>query len=150
MNTLQNQTAGKKINGKGLPSKEVKQLASFIHDNGLSDDIIELLSDRKYTDGSRRRLYTLYLGIDQHLTSKVRLRISRAIDELTEGYTLVEAFGKFKGMEERSILIQLGVENPKTAFQCAENLRSEFDQNGVGIVTEQIYKRVVNQDQRMY
>jgi hypothetical protein len=126
-----------------LQEEQLRQIVTSLHHAGVAERAIDLLAEQAYVEPKDQTVFTLYLGLDKKLDEKLNLEISSIVSDYSESFTLTQAFGHFKGEQEHTIMVQLGADHSGIAYQCAEALRSHFKQDGVGVVAQESYKRVV-------
>ncbi len=129
--------------GKSTSNYDLKKLASELVIMGHGQEMLNILADLLMIEQSKKTLYTLYLGLEAELDETLRHEIANVVSKYTDSFTIIEATGYFQNNSEYTQLIQIGAENRKVAYECAEALRSHFDQLGVGIVETGQYKRVI-------
>lgn len=126
-----------------LQEEQLGQIVTGLHHAGLAERAIDLLAEQAYIEPKEQTIFTLYLGLDRRLDEELNREISDIVSEYSGSFTLTQAFGHFKGEQEQTILVQLGADHNGTASRCAEALRSHFKQDGVGLVAQERYRRVV-------
>lgn len=126
------------INHNGL-----EQIAKSIIDADLGEKLIELLADHLYTEPVTRNMFILYVGFDEKPDASTKEEIRNIVRAYSESFTLLDADGYYKDQKEHTLLVHLGVQNHQIAYQCAEELRKTFNQDGVGVIESSEYKRVV-------
>ncbi|MFA5669869.1 MAG: hypothetical protein WC967_11535 [Balneolaceae bacterium] len=128
-----------------IRKQHIHELADSLIEEGQAKEMLNLLSDRLYTEPVHRTLYTLYLGLDKDLNETIKEEIRKIVSKYTESFTILKANGYFRNEEEQTLLIQIGADNRKIAYECAEELRKYYDQIAVGVVEgmEIEYKRVL-------
>ena len=122
-----------------------EELVNHLLEIGIADNFLNQLSDCLLVEQIDRTLYTIYLGINCDLdkNAEVKNRIVGIVKTFSKSFTFGKATGFFQGEEENTVLIQIAATNNKLAYDCAEALRIEFDQIGVGVVRTGKYQRVI-------
>lgn len=123
--------------------KDLYQQASDFVRNGQGHLMLNLLADLLLTEQKPRTLYTLYLGLDTELNEALKQEIAGIVSAFTDSFTMTGATGFFSNQPEYTQLVQIAAENNKVAYDCAEKLRSHFDQIAVGVVETGQYRRVI-------
>jgi len=129
-----------------LENEGLKQIAKSVIDAGLSQELIELLADDIYTEPVEIRMFTLYFGLEQPPTKALKDEVQQIVSSHCDAFTLFDANGYFKNEKVHTLLIQIGAQNHEVAYKCAEELRANFDKEGVGVMESSNYKRLIEKN----
>tara|TARA_Y100001938_G_C8024864_1_gene397425 strand:- start:481 stop:762 length:282 start_codon:yes stop_codon:yes gene_type:complete len=83
------------------------------------------------------KTYNLFLGLNRPDGSKIStqdfLRFLKIVDDLFDSYTVQNAIGSWKGQREDTKILSVSTDNKKDIIRLAQDFKSIFDQQAVGI-----------------
>ena len=87
------------------------------------------------------KLFTLYL-VSLNGQAPTIESVTAMVGRRFESFTLTEAHGVFRGVQERMWLIHIAADRAEAVLQLAAELREQWKQDGVGIELAGSYLRV--------
>jgi hypothetical protein len=94
----------------------------------------------------RPKVLTLYIGTTKPNAKETTERI---IGERFDSFTVISGDGYFKGGREPMWFVRIATDNPLLVLQTAQVLRTELEQESVGIEYESRYYRCTAADPGM-
>ena len=94
----------------------------------------------------RLKVLTLYVGTTRRNAKETTERI---IGERFDSFTVISGEGYFNGAREPMWFVRIATENPLLVLQTAQILRTELEQESVGIEYESHYYRCTAADPGM-
>lgn len=122
-----------------------EEIAKSIIQSGKGKEVLNALAGYMLTEDDPADMYVLYLGIDRELDDDLSKELGKILSSFTDSYTFSGAHGFFRGSGEGTILIHIAARNAKIVYECAEALRSTYNQAGVGVVRHGAYHRVIKE-----
>lgn len=133
---------------------------SYVQRGGKLTDIesAESLEDLKQqlTDSTSKQIeitsigkvFRVYLGLTQQDGSAVdKEQVFQCLEGFLESFTINQGTGCFHGDRETSLIITLAGVSLEKVRQVANDLRTRFNQNGVGIEHDGTYERTIRKEQ---